>query len=49
LGAAIAPLLVVNADPHTTVMVALGVPITFLVTFLSARLFANQASPSRRA
>jgi BASS family bile acid:Na+ symporter len=49
LGAAIAPLLAVNGDPHTTVMVALGVPITLFVTFLSARLFANQAPQSRRA
>lgn len=37
LGAAMAPLLEVESDPRTTVMVALAVPITLLVAFVSAR------------
>lgn len=42
LGAAFAPLLAVSSDPRTTVMVALGVPITLIVTFLAARWFQSR-------
>lgn len=42
LGAALAPLLAVPADPRTTVMIALGVPITLLVTGISARWFQKR-------
>lgn len=36
LGAALAPLLVVDPDPRTMVMLALGVPITLIVTFVAS-------------
>jgi BASS family bile acid:Na+ symporter len=42
LGAALAPLLAVTADPRTTVMIALGVPITLVVTALAARWFQSR-------
>ncbi len=38
LGAALAPLLIADPEPRTIVMVALGVPITLLVTAVAARL-----------
>jgi BASS family bile acid:Na+ symporter len=38
LGAAFAPLQAVSSDPRTTVMVALGVPITLIVSYVAARL-----------
>ena len=44
LGAALAPLLAVTSDPRTTVMIALGVPITLLVTAIAARWFQRQAA-----
>ena len=44
LGAALAPLLGTAADPRTTVMIALGVPITLLVTAVAARRFESNAS-----
>jgi len=44
LGAALAPLLVTDPDPRTTVMVALGVPITLLVTFLAAGWLHRRAA-----
>lgn len=47
LGAALAPLLAVTADPRTTVMIALGVPITLLVTGISARWFQRRHIRSR--
>jgi BASS family bile acid:Na+ symporter len=37
LGAALAPLLVADPDPRTTIMVALGVPLTLGVTWLASR------------
>lgn len=37
LGAALAPLLVADPDPRTTVMVALGVPVTLAATWLASR------------
>lgn len=37
LGAALAPLLVADPDPRTTVMVALGVPLTLAATWLASR------------
>jgi len=42
LGAALAPLLAVAADPRTMVMIALGVPITLLVTAVAARWFQSR-------
>ena len=48
LGAALAPLLAVTADPRSLVMIALGVPITLLVTALAARWFQSQKAPHRR-
>lgn len=42
LGAAIAPVLAVSSDPRTTVMLALGVPITLIVTFFAARWFGTR-------
>jgi len=42
LGAALAPLLAVTIDPRTTVMIALGVPITLLVTGVAAYRFASR-------
>jgi BASS family bile acid:Na+ symporter len=42
LGAAVAPLLAANHDPRTMVMLALGVPVTLLVTFIAARWFESQ-------
>lgn len=51
LGAALAPLLAVTSDPRTTVMIALGVPITLVVTAIAARRFHAQAGrlrPCRR-
>ncbi len=36
LGAALAPLLVADPDPRTTVMVALGVPLTLAATWLAS-------------
>lgn len=35
--AALAPLLVADPDPRTTVMVALGVPLTLAATWLASR------------
>jgi BASS family bile acid:Na+ symporter len=49
LGAALAPLLAVSSDPRTTVMVAMGVPITLIVTFIAARWFEARASRSQHA
>lgn len=44
LGAALAPLLAVTSDPRTTVMIALGVPITLVVTAVAARWFQRQTA-----
>ncbi|MBS0522138.1 MAG: bile acid:sodium symporter [Proteobacteria bacterium] len=44
LGAALAPLLAVTSDPRTMVMIALGVPITLVVTAIAARWFHRQAA-----
>jgi bile acid:Na+ symporter, BASS family len=43
LGAALAPLLAVTADSRATVMIALGVPITLLLTALVARRLSPPA------
>lgn len=48
LGAAFAPLLAASPDPRTTVMVALGVPVTLVVTFVAASWFQAQAGRSER-
>lgn len=40
LGAALAPLLATTSDPRTTVMIALGVPITLIVSAVAARQLA---------
>jgi BASS family bile acid:Na+ symporter len=42
LGAAFAPLLEVSADPRTTVMIALGVPVTLLASYFAALWFASR-------
>jgi BASS family bile acid:Na+ symporter len=42
LGAAFAPLLEVSADPRTTVMIALGVPVTLLASYGAALWFAGR-------
>jgi bile acid:Na+ symporter, BASS family len=47
LGAALAPLLVTDPDPRTTVMVALGVPVTLGATWLASR-WLGRLSASRR-
>ena len=43
LGAAFAPLLEVTVDPRTTVMIALAVPITLLVSYGAALWFAGRS------
>jgi bile acid:Na+ symporter, BASS family len=43
LGAALAPLLVADPDPRTMVMVALGVPVTLIATFLAAAWMRQRA------
>jgi predicted Na+-dependent transporter len=45
LGAALAPLLAVTADPRATVMIALGIPITLVVTAVAARWFQSHRKP----
>ena len=47
LGAAFAPLMAVSGDPRTTVMVAMGVPITLLVSYLAARVLRPPAPVPR--
>lgn len=42
LGAALAPLLVADPDPRTMTMVALGVPITMIVTWFAAGWLARR-------
>jgi predicted Na+-dependent transporter len=49
LGAAFAPLLAASPDPRTTVMVALGVPITLVITFVAAHLMQAQAARAGRS
>jgi BASS family bile acid:Na+ symporter len=44
LGAALAPLLVTDPDPRTTVMVALGVPLTLGATWLASRWMGRPAA-----
>jgi BASS family bile acid:Na+ symporter len=46
LGAALAPLVDVTADPRATVMVALGIPITLIVTFVASYWFERHPLPS---
>lgn len=48
LGAALAPLLVVDPDPRTMVMVALGVPLTLGVTWLAAGWLGRADVPRHR-
>jgi BASS family bile acid:Na+ symporter len=43
LGAAIAPLMAVKADSRSVVMVALGIPVTLIFSFLAARWYASHA------
>jgi len=43
LGAAIAPLMTMKADPRSVVMVALGIPVTLAFSFLAARWYARYA------
>lgn len=44
LGAALAPLLVADPDPRTTIMVALGVPLSLGVTWLTSRWLGKGAA-----
>ena len=44
LGAALAPLLVADPDPRTTVMVALGVPVTLGATWVASRWLGRTAA-----
>jgi BASS family bile acid:Na+ symporter len=39
--AAIAPLMTIQADSRSVVMVALGIPVTLIFGFLAARWYAN--------
>jgi hypothetical protein len=39
--AAIAPLMTIQADSRSVVMVALGIPVTLIFAFLAARWYAN--------
>ena len=41
LGAAIAPLMTIQADSRSVVMVALGIPVTLIFSFLAARWYAS--------
>jgi len=41
IGAAIAPLMAINAESRSVVMVALGVPVTLIFSFLAARWYAS--------
>ena len=43
LGAAIAPLMTTKADPRSVVMVALGIPVTLVLSFVVARWYASHA------
>jgi BASS family bile acid:Na+ symporter len=43
IGAAIAPLITTQADSRSVVMVALGIPVTLIFSFLAARWYASHA------
>jgi BASS family bile acid:Na+ symporter len=43
IGAAIAPLVAIKADSRSVVMVALGIPVTLIFSFLAARWYASHA------
>ena len=43
LGVAIAPLMAVQADSRSIVMIALGIPVTLIFSFLAARWYATHA------
>jgi bile acid:Na+ symporter, BASS family len=43
LGAAIAPLMAIRADSRSVVVVALGIPVTLIFSFLVARRYATHA------
>jgi predicted Na+-dependent transporter len=49
LGAALAPLQALDPDPRTIVMIALGVPITLIVTGFAARWFEKRPTGPQRA
>jgi BASS family bile acid:Na+ symporter len=49
LGAAIAPLMTIRADPRSVVMVAIGIPVTLAFSFLVARWYASHAPPDKAA
>jgi bile acid:Na+ symporter, BASS family len=48
LGAAIAPLMTIKADSRSVVMVALGIPVTLIFSFLAARWYASHAPSGGR-
>ena len=43
IGAAIAPLMTTQADSRSVVLVALGIPVTLIFSFLAARWYASHA------
>ena len=49
LGAAIAPLMTIRADSRSVVMVALGIPVTLIFSFLAARWYASRAPENEPA
>jgi len=49
LGAAIAPLMTIKADSRSVVMVALGIPVTLIFSFLAARWYASHAPSDETA
>jgi BASS family bile acid:Na+ symporter len=49
LGAAIAPLMAIKADSRSVVMVALGIPVTMIFSFLAARWYASQGPQDESA
>jgi BASS family bile acid:Na+ symporter len=44
IGAALAPLMVIKAESRSIVMVALGIPVTLIFSFLAARWYARPCS-----
>jgi BASS family bile acid:Na+ symporter len=48
LGAAIAPLMTIQADSRSVVMVALGIPVTLIFSFLAARWYASHPPQEKK-
>ncbi len=47
LGAAIAPLMAIQADSRSIVMIAIGIPVTLILSFLAACWYASRAPQDR--